>query len=254
MKQFSIIVTGKELFDKVRDLNGNFISKYYIKKGYKCREIRIIEDNYSLIKKTILELALKENDFVVVTGGLGGTGMDFTRKAVLDITGKERIILGKLFRDNIKQCYRNWKCKIPKGVAKQLLVPKESLVFHNKEGSAPAFKVDINQVPFFFLPGVPQEVKSFVKGSIGSYIVTNIKVSNTNKLKMKHVFNREAELTISKKIEDLNWFEDNDVDVLIRVESNLVILEVEFSKPNSDYLQKWDKLKNFRGESICNDR
>ncbi|PEP92447.1 hypothetical protein CN582_25240 [Bacillus wiedmannii] len=250
MKQFSIIITGKELFCKVKDINGYIISSFFSEKGYKCREVRIIDDNYSLIRSTILELAARNNDFVVVTGGLGGSGMDFTRKVALNITGENNVILGKFFRDNIKQCYRKWKCKIPKGVANQLLVPKESIVFHNKEGSAPAFKVDINNTPFFFLTGVPQEVESFVNNSIGRYIVKNIRVPNNAKSKMTHVFDREAELTISKKIEEFNWFTDKDVEVYIRVDNNSIIVEIDFFKPNTDYMKKWNELKNFKGENF----
>ena len=81
------------------DSSGKLLNNKISSFGHKVKIRKIIKDDISLIKKTILELANNKNiDAVITTGGTGLTGRDSTPEAVKSISHKIIHGFGELFR------------------------------------------------------------------------------------------------------------------------------------------------------------
>ena len=83
----TIITIGDEiLIGQITDTNSGFIAKALNKIGVEVHEMISISDD----KKHILETFSKvqnQVDFVIITGGLGPTKDDITKKAIADFLG-----------------------------------------------------------------------------------------------------------------------------------------------------------------------
>ena len=86
MTQASICTIGDEiLIGQITDTNSAHISKALNSLGIKVTRMISIGDDHNDIIESLSE-ELKRNDIVVVTGGLGPTKDDITKKALSDLS------------------------------------------------------------------------------------------------------------------------------------------------------------------------
>jgi nicotinamide-nucleotide amidase len=106
-----------------------------------------------------LKLALTRADAVIMTGGLGPTPDDLTRKAVATALNRplqlEENVL-KHIRERGKRAGR----KLPASVETMALVPRGSEVWPNSVGAAPGILIEYRKRPVILLPGPPQELET----------------------------------------------------------------------------------------------
>ena len=82
-----------------QDASGDFLIKKISDLGHLVYERKIIKDEISLIKKTILSLVINHDiDVIITTGGTGITGRDSTPEAIQEIADKTIEGFGELFR------------------------------------------------------------------------------------------------------------------------------------------------------------
>lgn len=162
----SIIVIGDEiLLGQVTDTNSGFISRKLGQLGFKTTEIRTVSDSSFAIEKAISE-ALKDNDLVISTGGLGPTKDDITKSVLLKIFG------GELYRDsavteNIKRIFDIKGLNLNALTLDQALVPTTCEVVQNLFGTAPVLWFSTARKAYVALPGVPYETESILsEGSL----------------------------------------------------------------------------------------
>ena len=87
MKQASICTIGDEiLIGQVVDTNSSHISQALNSLGIKVSRMVSIGDDHDTIVSS-LENELRSNDIVIVTGGLGPTKDDITKKALAELSG-----------------------------------------------------------------------------------------------------------------------------------------------------------------------
>ena len=80
----SIINIGDELLiGQVVNTNASWMSQQFVTNGMDVAKVYVISDDKHEIKET-LELALQLTDAVVVTGGLGPTKDDITKKTLCE--------------------------------------------------------------------------------------------------------------------------------------------------------------------------
>ena len=80
-----IITIGDEiLYGHILDTNAKWLSKSLSEIGVKINKRSTISDDFNQIKNT-LESSLKENNIIIITGGLGPTNDDITKKDHLTI-------------------------------------------------------------------------------------------------------------------------------------------------------------------------
>ena len=81
------------------DSSGDLLRKKITDFGHKIIKSKIINDEISLIKKTILDWSTdKQIDAIITTGGTGLTGRDSTPEVIQEIADKTIYGFGELFR------------------------------------------------------------------------------------------------------------------------------------------------------------
>lgn len=154
----SVCTIGDEiLIGQIVDTNSAGIAGALQSKGIKVNHMVSIGDNHEQIISQLTN-ELKYNDIVIVTGGLGPTKDDITKKALAELCGCSEYV------DNAVQSEINKQILASRGLDKlisnveQSVVPACCEVIPNKKGTAPimVFPVDGNK-RIYSLPGVPSE-------------------------------------------------------------------------------------------------
>ena len=163
MKQASICTIGDEiLIGQVVDTNSSHISQALNSIGIKVTRMVSIGDDHDTIVSS-LEAELTHNDIVIVTGGLGPTKDDITKKALSDLSGAQS------YKTDERQLEIVQRILSARGIAAldinlaQASVPETCEVIPNKLGTAPIMVFRFSEERFghpatlFSLPGVPFE-------------------------------------------------------------------------------------------------
>ena len=171
----AIITIGDEiLIGQIIDTNSAFMAKSLDRIGVEIYEMISISDN----KQHILETFAKfQNtvDLVLITGGLGPTKDDVTKKTFCDYFGDELIVNKKVEAHVIELIERVMKRKASQINMEQALVPSKCSVLHNQVGTAPGMWMKKENTVFISLPGVPYEMKYLVENEIIPKVVREYK-------------------------------------------------------------------------------
>ena len=162
----AIVTIGDEiLIGQIVDTNSSYIAKALDKIGIATHEMLSISDDKTHILQTFQKLQ-NEVQIVIVTGGLGPTKDDITKKTFCDYFDdyliENEVVLAHV-KDLIEGIYKRPITKINK---EQALVPSTAKVFYNKMGTAPGMWMEIEQTVFISLPGVPYEMKYLIDNEV----------------------------------------------------------------------------------------
>ncbi|WP_460219775.1 competence/damage-inducible protein A [Psychroserpens sp. MEBiC05023] len=161
-----IITIGDEiLIGQIVDSNSAFIAKHLNKIGVSIYQITSVQDDRTHILKALAEAEVNA-DIVIITGGLGPTKDDITKKTIADYFD-DVLVESKSVRKNVEHI---WEVYIKKPIKQvnldQALVPSKAEVLMNKYGSAPGMWLEQNDTVFVSLPGVPFEMKALIKDEV----------------------------------------------------------------------------------------
>lgn len=171
-----IITIGDEiLYGHILDTNAKWLSKNLNELGVKTNKISTIGDNYIQIKD-ILQSSIKENDIIILTGGLGPTNDDITKKCLNDFF-KGKLISDKNTLSHIKKIFKKRNLDLTKKNRDQALVPDNCKVLHNKYGTAPGIAFEKDNKLVISLPGVPYEMKSLFEDKCSQIIKQKFSLS-----------------------------------------------------------------------------
>ncbi len=163
-----IITIGDELLiGQVINTNQAFIADKLNSVGIAVARMTTVGDDEEMILQAF-ENACRTYDVVCVTGGLGPTHDDITKKAICKFF-KTDLVMDQNILDKIKAilCKRN--IHITKASEDQALVPRGCTVFPNSKGSAPGIVFERDGKYFIAMPGVPFEMKSIMEESVVSF-------------------------------------------------------------------------------------
>ena len=130
----------------------------------KLEEIGIPVTRHSCVGDDLGELisVLKEIsmrvDICVATGGLGPTEDDLSSEAAASAVGEALVLDSKALSD-IEAFFKSRNREMPESNKKQAMLPRTAEAMYNPVGTAPGFSIKIGKCVFFFLPGVPHEMK-----------------------------------------------------------------------------------------------
>ncbi|MBE0391317.1 CinA family nicotinamide mononucleotide deamidase-related protein [Flavobacterium sp. PL002] len=162
----TIITIGDEiLIGQIVDTNSGFIAKSLDKIGVEISEMISISDDKNHILDTFKKLQNKV-DLVIVTGGLGPTKDDVTKKTFCDYFEDELVVDQKVLAHVTELIEGFYKRPITQMNIDQALVPSKCTVLHNAVGTAPGMWVKKEGTVFISLPGVPYEMKYLVEKEI----------------------------------------------------------------------------------------
>ena len=167
----TIITIGDEiLIGQIVDTNSGFIAKSLDRIGVEITEMISISDDKQHILDTFEKL--QDNvDLVLITGGLGPTKDDVTKKTFCDYFEDELIVDQKVLAHVTELIEGFYNRPITQMNKDQALVTSKATVLHNKVGTAPGMWVKIGNTVFVSLPGVPYEMKYLVENEVVPKIV-----------------------------------------------------------------------------------
>jgi nicotinamide-nucleotide amidase len=171
----AIITIGDEiLIGQIVDTNSAFIAKSLDLIGVQTHEMISISDNKQAILDTFAKYQNKV-DIVLITGGLGPTKDDITKKTFCDYFQDELIVDTKVEKHVIELVKKVMNREASQINKDQALVPSKCIVLPNQVGTAPGMWMKKESTVFVSLPGVPYEMKYLVENEIIPKIVSEYK-------------------------------------------------------------------------------
>ncbi len=157
-----IISTGEEILTgSVVDTNSAYIAQALEENGYKIIRHTTTGDDYNALVDLFIESG-KRSDITIVTGGLGPTTDDRSAEAAAKAAG-----CNLKQNDDAVISVENYFNKSDRTMSdsnkKQTFLPEVADCLENTSGTAPGFSLIIGKARFFFLPGVPDEMKEMFK-------------------------------------------------------------------------------------------
>ncbi|MCX7547597.1 competence/damage-inducible protein A [Xanthomarina sp. F1114] len=164
--QAEIITIGDEiLIGQIVDTNSAFISKALNNIGVSVYQIESIQDDRAHILKALKE-AENNAEIIIITGGLGPTKDDITKKTIAEYF-QDTLVQSDAVLKNIQYLWENHiKQPLSQVNIDQALVPSKAQVLMNVNGSAPGMWLEQNGKIFISLPGVPFEMKALMENLV----------------------------------------------------------------------------------------
>ena len=160
-----IITIGDEiLIGQTVNTNAAFIGEQLVKKQVEVRKTSVVPDDEDMILAEFRS-AMDQNDLVFVTGGLGPTHDDITRKCVVKFFHTE-LVKNKEALDDIKALFQKRGRELTKINEDQALIPKIAKVIRNEQGTAPGMWIEKEDKIFVVMPGVPFEMKAMMENHV----------------------------------------------------------------------------------------
>ena len=161
MIRTKVISVGDEiLIGQIVNTNSAFLGQRFFAAGMPVERTVVISDNESAMLDEFSN-SVKEFDITVITGGLGPTHDDITKPALVKFFGDELVTDQKVL-GHVKKFFAERKIEMPAVNEGQALVPKNSEVIWNNNGTAPGIWIESGGRVFVALPGVPYEMKPMI--------------------------------------------------------------------------------------------
>ncbi len=171
----TIVTIGDEiLIGQITDTNSGFIAKALDRIGIETIEMLSISDDKNHILDTLSRLQ-NTVDFVVVTGGLGPTKDDITKKTFCEYFDDELILNPEVEKHVVALIERVMNRSASQVNKDQALVPSKCIVLHNEVGTAPGMWIKKENTVYISLPGVSYEMKYLVEDELIPKIVQEYK-------------------------------------------------------------------------------
>lgn len=174
MKAAVVTIGDEILIGQIVDTNSAFIAKSLDKIGVEIHEMISISDSKQHILDTFSKFQ-NNVDLVIITGGLGPTKDDITKKTFCEYFDDELVENVEVLKHVTQIIEGFYKRKITQINKDQALVPSKCTVLHNKVGTAPGMWIKKEYTVFVSLPGVPHEMKYLVESEIIPKIVVEYK-------------------------------------------------------------------------------
>ena len=160
-----IISIGNELLNgRTMNSNATFIGSKLYEIGISTQMVITIRDDAQSISNN-LHRALQECDLVFLTGGLGPTHDDITKKVVTEFFDA-RLIYDEAIVRRIEEKFNQRGLKMPEVNREQGYVPDKATIIPNALGTAPGLHFEKSGKHVFVMPGVPREMKSMMTETI----------------------------------------------------------------------------------------
>ena len=153
-----ILSTGDEvLTGMIADTNAAYLADRMGALGLPVSRHTTVGDDRVALDEVFRALGDRA-DIVLCTGGLGPTVDDLTTEIAAQVLGTTLA----LHEPSLAHMEGLWRARgrvMPENNKRQAMLPAPAEVLPNPIGTAPGFTVKIGRAHFFFMPGVPREMK-----------------------------------------------------------------------------------------------
>lgn len=167
-----LISVGTEiLLGNIINTNAAFLAEQCAAMGLSLYYQTVVGDNPNRLEESI-HTALKRADILILTGGLGPTQDDLTKEIAAKASGKE-LYEDSHTRERIMDFFKKGKMdRITENNWKQAMVPEDSIVIDNENGTAPGIIIEMKKEKkrIILLPGPPDEMVPMFYKDIYPYL------------------------------------------------------------------------------------
>jgi nicotinamide-nucleotide amidase len=165
-RQAEIIAVGSELLTPFRiDTNSLWLTERLNALGIDVAVKTIVGDDEALVERLVRE-ALARSEIIILTGGLGPTEDDVTRKALARALGRA-LVLDEQVLERIRARFASRGIAMPKINERQALVLEGAIVLENRHGTAPGMFLEHQGRVLVALPGPPAEMRAMFESDVG---------------------------------------------------------------------------------------
>jgi nicotinamide-nucleotide amidase len=164
MKAHIITIGDEILIGQTLNTNAAFIGEKLTNLQVRISSSSVVPDDEEIILEEF-KRAFDANDLVLVTGGLGPTHDDVTRKCVVQFFNTELIENEEVLND-IKKFFEARARVLTDTNRGQALVPKIAIPIRNTKGTAPGYWIEKKKKIFVSMPGVPYEMKYMMESFV----------------------------------------------------------------------------------------
>jgi nicotinamide-nucleotide amidase len=245
MPNCTILTIGDELLiGQTVDTNSAWIGQQLNGIGAKVYEIISVSDNADHIKDG-LRRAAAQSEIVLITGGLGPTKDDITKKTLCEYFGVGEAFHEETF-ERLRVLFEKRGREILEINKKQALLPTNCTVIPNDRGTAPGMWFDEGGVVYMSMPGVPYEMKQMMT----NYVLPRLAAQ----FKFPHIIHRNlmtcgiGESSIAKMLDEF----ENQLPKYIKlaylpdlgiVKLRLSAYEVTTAEGEAEIETQYDKMK-----------
>ena len=177
MKAELITIGDELLIGQTVDTNASWIGEQLNQLGIDVNQISSIRDDRQHILDS-LKLSITRSQLVILTGGLGPTNDDITKKTLCEYFNSN-LILNEAVLEKITAYFQSRNLELLQVNNDQAMLPNNCTVLENSRGTASGMWFEKNEVVFISLPGVPYEMKGIFSDVIipklkGEYLASNV--------------------------------------------------------------------------------
>lgn len=164
-----LISVGTEiLLGDIVNTNSQYLSKRLADLGIGVLHQSTVGDNRQRLLRA-LDGAFRENELVILTGGLGPTPDDLTKEVCAEYFGLT-MYTDTAVAEKIKGYFEKKGLVMPESNLKQALIPEGSTVLYNNNGTAPGSIIEKDGKIAVILPGPPFEMKPMFEESVVPFL------------------------------------------------------------------------------------
>lgn len=165
-----IICVGTEiLLGNIVNTNAAYLAEKCAYLGLANYYQVVVGDNEARLMETI-KTAINRSDVIFLVGGLGPTEDDLTKETAAKAFGKN-LYEDEQAKENIERILTNRGYTVTENNFKQALVPEESIILYNDNGTAPGIIMEENGKICIMLPGPPNEFIPMVENQVVPYFL-----------------------------------------------------------------------------------
>ena len=249
MTKISLITIGSELLKgRIINTNASKIGTMLRPEGYKLSRTVVIPDEEEAIEKTLLQ-ELEGHDVVLVSGGLGSTEDDITKKTLARTMDTELVMHAPTY-GYLKDRFEKRNRPFSQRIQQQAMLPESCTVLPNPMGTAPGMLFEKNGSYVVSLPGVPFEMMYLMEQEVIPFMKQRFPIGlfQHEILRLAHISESET----ADRIATIRSTLPTDVQIayLPRKDGLWLELFVESpqSRPDSSLLQKLDRAVTILSE------
>lgn len=168
MKAYIITIGDEILLGSTLNTNAAFIGTQLFDINIPVVKTSVIgDDNLSILNE--IKSASEVADLILITGGLGPTHDDVTRKSIVDFFKTELVDNNEVLED-IKALFDKRKRKLSPANIDQAKIPIIADAIRNSHGTAPGEWIEQDGKIYVVMPGVPYEMESMMQ----SYVIPKL--------------------------------------------------------------------------------
>ncbi len=164
MKAEIINIGDELLIGQVVNTNASWMAAQLSKAGIRVIQTTTIADDDKAIK-TALDQAFERADIVLISGGLGPTKDDITKKSLTEYFGAKLVFHEPTF-EQVKKILAARKFPVTEINRQQAMIPDNCTPLFNKNGTAPGMWFEKKGKIAVSMPGVPFEMKAMMEEQV----------------------------------------------------------------------------------------